>query len=239
MSAVAQGPSMPLARTMSVRLVHIGLERNPVMIVDEVLQDPQAMIDVACSTPFYVPKHTNYPGINARLPAAYYESVIGALRGPLEAAFDLPRAAHLSYFGFFALATASAAEAQAIQRIPHRDSTNPQRLAMVHYLCRGNFGGTGFFRHRATGFESVDATREDRYVSIAKRELETTAASASFASERTASYELIGQSPAIFNRLIVYRSHVLHSALLGPGGWSADPARGRLTANGFIGPEGS
>jgi hypothetical protein len=39
---------------------------------------------------------------------------------------------------------------------------------------------------------------------------------------------------AVFNRLIVYRSHVLHSALLGPTGGSADPASGRLTANGFI-----
>lgn len=235
MSAAANRLTMPLARTMSVRLIHIGLERHPVMIADEVLQDPQSMIDIACNTPFYVPKHTNYPGINAPLPAAYYEAVIGALRGPLEAAFGVLRAAHLSYFGFFALATTSAAGARPIQRIPHRDSTNPNRLAMVHYLCRGEFGGTGFFRHRATGYESVDVTREDRYVALARRELETSAAAdAGFASPQTQSYELIGQSPAVFNRLIVYRSHVLHSALLGDGGCSADPARGRLTANGFV-----
>lgn len=235
MNAVPQHVALLLGRTIRVRLEHIGLERQPLMIVDDVLQDPQLMIDAARTTAFYIPEHTNYPGINARVPEAYYRAVITALRGPLEAAFGLPRSVHLSYFGFFALATMSARAAQAIQRIPHRDSTNPNRLAMVHYLCHGEFGGTGFFRHRSTGFESVDAPREPEYVSAAKRELENTAASdVGFASERTMNYELIGQSPAVFNRLIVYRSHVLHSALLGDEAGSTDPARGRLTANGFI-----
>lgn len=235
MSAAPRDVALLLGRTISVRLEHIGLERQPLMIVDNVLQDPQLMIDAARRAAFYAPEHTNYPGINARLPEAYYQPLITALRGPLEAAFELPRSAHLSYFGFFALATTSARDAQAIQRIPHRDSTNPQRLAMVHYLCRGAFGGTGFFRHCSTGFESVDAAREHIYVSAAKRELENTAAGhAGFASERTMNYELIGQSPAVFNRLIVYRSHVLHSALLGEKAGSTDPARGRLTANGFV-----
>jgi hypothetical protein len=235
MSTVSQQVALMLGRTISVRLEHIGLERQPLMIVDNVLQDPRLMVDAARATAFYVPEHTNYPGINARLPEAYYQAVIMALRGPLEAAFGLPRSAHLSYFGFFALATTSARDARAIQRIPHRDSTNPDRLAMVHYLCHGQFGGTGFFRHRSTGFESVDASREPEYVSAAKGELENTAASdVGFASERTLNYELIGQSPAVFNRVIVYRSHVLHSALLDDDAGSTDAARGRLTANGFV-----
>lgn len=218
-----------------MRLMHIGLERHPLMIVEDVLHDPQAMIDAARSTAFYVPEHTNYPGLNARLPAAYYETVITALRGPLEAAFGLQRSAHLSYFGFFALTTTRAREARPIQRIPHRDSTNPNRLAMVHYLCREPFRGTGFFRHRATGFESVDTSREHRYVRVAALELENVATDTeNFASADTKNYELIGQSPCVFNRLIVYRSHVLHSALLDEEAGSADPTQGRLTANGFV-----
>jgi len=38
----------------------------------------------------------------------------------------------------------------------------------------------------------------------------------------------------VFNRLIVYRTHMLHSGLLNRAPLSADPAKGRLTANGFI-----
>jgi hypothetical protein len=219
-----------------VRLEHIGRERQPLMIVDRVLEQPQTLIGAAREATFYVPSHTNYPGSNARLPEGYYRTVITALRGPLEAAFGLSRFAHLSYFGFFALATVSARDAQAIQKIPHRDSPDPHRLAMVHYLCRGGFGGTGFFRHTATGFESVDATRQRAYEAAARSELAEARGDSvmHYADAATRCYELIGQSEAAFNRLIVYRSHVLHSALLGEGGGSADPGEGRLTANGFI-----
>jgi hypothetical protein len=49
-----------------------------------------------------------------------------------------------------------------------------------------------------------------------------------------ADYALVGQADRVFNRLILYRNHVLHSALLGAEPGSADPDEGRLTANGFI-----
>jgi hypothetical protein len=237
MSASAAGiqGALPLGRSISVRLHHVGSERQPLMIVDDVLEDPQAMIDTARGASFYVPHHTNYPGVNAPLPQAYYLTVVAALRGPLEAAFGLPRSAHLSYFGFFALATTSGRDARPIQKIPHRDSADPHRLAMVHYLCRGSFGGTGFFRHRATGFESVDAGRQRDYETAARRELtESEASHAHYAGTDSPHYELVDQSEAVFNRLIVYRSHVLHSALLGEGETSANPGEGRLTANGFL-----
>lgn len=234
MSAVEASSPLLLGPSISVRLEHIGAERQPLMIVDDVLAEPQAMIDEACVANFYVPQHTNYPGINAPIPQSYYLTVIAALRGPIEAAFGLPRSAYLSYFGFFALATVGAAKAQPIQKIPHRDSPDPNRLAMVHYLCRGNFGGTGFFRHRATGYESVDASRQAFYESTARRELAETPPAHRYDEARASNYELIGQSEAVFNRLIIYRSHVLHTALLADGAGSPDPAIGRLTANGFI-----
>jgi hypothetical protein len=234
MSSAPANRMLMLGRSISVRLEHIGRENQPLMIVDNVLEDPQSMIDAACAAQFYVPEHTNYPGINARLPEAYYQTVVTALRGPIEAAFGLSRAIYLKYFGFFALATRDSRQAQPIQKIPHQDSPDPARLAMVHYLCRGPFGGTGFFRHVKTGFESVDQSRRETYVTVAKQELEATGAHTGFAGPDTANYELIGRAERVFNRLIVYRSHVLHSALLGPEAGSADPARGRLTANGFI-----
>jgi hypothetical protein len=235
MSAAIANCALLLGRSISVRLQHIGAERQPLMIVDHVLEDPQAMIDAASAVAFYVPQHTNYPGINAPLPQSYYLTVVTALRGPIEAAFGLSRAAYLSYFGFFALATMSARDAQAIQKIPHRDSPDPNRLAMVHYLCRGPFGGTGFFRHKTTGFESVAADRQPIYEAAARSELaEEATPHLCYAGKQTRNYELIGQSDAVFNRLIVYRSHVLHSALLDEGAGSADPGSGRLTANGFI-----
>ena len=80
MSAVEVSRPLQLGLSISVRLEHVGAERQPLMIVDDVLADPQAMIDAACEATFYVPHHTNYPGVNAPVPQSYYLTVITALR---------------------------------------------------------------------------------------------------------------------------------------------------------------
>lgn len=210
------------------QLRHIGAERQPLMVVDTVLSDPQALIDAACAAEFYVPEHTRYPGLNARLPDDYYHLVITALRGPLQAAFGLSPSVYLDYFGYFGLMTVAAADAEAIQNIPHHDGPDAQQLAMVHYLSRDAFGGTGFFRHKATGFEAIDSVRRDLYAETAKAELRT--------GGGMANYERVAEAEPVFNRLIVYRGHVLHSALPGLAPLSRNPAKGRLTANGFVTP---
>ena len=228
-------PPLLIGSRIRVQLRHIGEERQPLLVVDDVLADPDAMIEAARAADFYTPPHTNYPGLNAPLPESYYRTVVAALRGPIEAAFGLPADAYLKYFGFFALATTGVAEAEPIQKIPHHDGPDPARLAMVHYLCRGEHGGTGFFRHKATGFESIDQARHDPYVAVAKAQLAVAGVGgAAFAGPGMADYDLIGEAEPVFNRLIVYRNHVLHSALLSPRGAAADPGQGRLTANGFI-----
>lgn len=217
---------------ISVRLRKIGEEQQPLLIVEDVLADPDAMVDAARAADFYRPPHTHYPGLNANLPEAYYRTVVAALRGPIEAAFGVKASAVLKFFGFFALATTPASAASSVQKAPHLDGPDPNRLAMVHYFCRGDFGGTGFFRHTRTGFESVDAERSEVYAAALEAELAQERRT--FAGADTPGYELIDQAEATFNRLIIYRGHVLHAGLLGPAGGAADPAAGRLTANGFI-----
>jgi hypothetical protein len=227
-------PSLSLSPKIQVRRVFTGGEQHPLMIVDSVLDSPERMVHAARQASFYKPEHTNYPGLNAPLPLSYCHAVVGSLRGPIEAAFGLACSARLKYFGFFAVATLGAAQATAVQKIPHHDSPDPNRLALVHYFCDERFGGTGFFRHKQTGYESIDRVREQTYVPIARGELVDAEHADAFAGPGMAYYELIGQVGAVFNRLIVYRSHVLHSALLATTGASSDPASGRLTANGFI-----
>lgn len=219
------------------RLERLGAEMQPLLIVDNVLAEPDAMVEAALKAEFYVPPHTHYPGLNARLPESYYLSVIATIRQPLATAFGLSTGSYLDYFGFFGLATRPAADATPAQTVPHVDCYDPNRLAMVHYFCGDGFGGTGFFRQQATGFESVDQPRARRYVvGVMGERTQSEAAEPAFPGEATKHYELIGKTEAIFNRLIVYRSHVLHAPLLGSGGASADPRLGRLTANGFLTP---
>lgn len=220
-----------------VSLQRVGAEAQPLLVVDNVLAEPEAMIDWASRADFYVPPHTHYPGFNANLPESYYRAVIAALRQPLESAFGLSMRAYLKYFGFFGLSTQAAADATPAQRFPHVDCYDPNRLAMVHYFCRPGFGGTGFFRQQATGFEWIDQARAKRYVdSVMAERQQSEGEPPAFPSAGMPHYELVGSAEPAFNRLIVYRSHVLHAPLLDPAGASADPRQGRLTANGFITP---
>jgi hypothetical protein len=231
MSLATATKPLLLGPNIKVQLRRIGPEQQPLLVVDDVLADPWAMVDAARAADFYRPPHTYYPGLNAPLPEAYYRTVVTALRGALEAAFGLSRAASLKYFGFFALATTPAGAAQPIQKIPHHDSPDPNRLAMVHYLCRGPHGGTGFFRHKATGWQSIGPDRHEPFLAASQDEHEDRAA---YAGGDMAHYEQVGEAEMVFNRLIVYRNHVLHAGLLGQGGAASDPTEGRLTANGFL-----
>jgi hypothetical protein len=60
-------------------------------------------------------------------------------------------------------------------------------------------------------------------------------AEADYIRGHTADYEQIGAVEARFDRLVVYRSRLLHSGLIPPGiDLPGDPRRGRLTANIFV-----
>ncbi|MEI9902982.1 MAG: DUF6445 family protein [Asticcacaulis sp.] len=222
----------PAAR---IDLRQIGRERQPLLVIDDVLSDPDALVDMAKAADWQKPRHTQYPGLNAPLPAAYSHAVIRALRPLLQRGFGIPAHRQLNFFGFFALATQSPNQLQPIQKIPHRDSPDPFRIAMVHYLCRGQTGGTAFFRHQATGFESVDFERRETYDRTAAGELALGGDRLTrHVTAETPNYEQVDFAAMAFNRLVVYRSHVLHSGLLDESVLSEDPATGRLTANSFL-----
>ncbi len=221
----------PAAR---IDLRQIGRERQPLLIIDDVLADPDALIEAAKTADWHKP-HTQYPGLNAPLPAAYSQAVIRALRPLLQRGFGIPAHRQLNFFGFFALATQGPDQLQPIQKIPHRDSPDPFRIAMVHYLCRGQAGGTAFFRHQATGFESIDFERGETYDRTAAGELAAGGERLTrHVTAETPHYEQVDVAAMAFNRLVVYRSHVLHSGLLEESRLSDDPATGRLTANSFL-----
>ena len=70
--------------TAKLALRRIGAEALPVLVVDDVLAEPDALIAAARAADFYLPEHTKYPGVNARLPEEYYIGLVNALRAPLQ-----------------------------------------------------------------------------------------------------------------------------------------------------------
>lgn len=227
-------PTLSLNRNARFEFRRVGREGHPLLIIDNVLEVPEALTTQARSADFMRPT-TFYPGLNAPLPNDYTRRVVEALRPILQRTFGIPAHLSLSVFGFFALASDEVSALLPIQKIPHHDSVDPFMIASVHYLCHRDTGGTAFFRHKATGFESVDAKRISTYARQVEDELERVGKDLThYSDSNTPGFELIETAEIVFNRMILYRSHVLHSGLMTGELPSSDPETGRLTANTFI-----
>ena len=183
----------------------------------------------------FVRTNTYYPGLCAPLANDYFQPILQALRPTMHQTFAIPAQASLNHYSFFALATDDVGALAPIQKMPHIDGVDPFQVATVHYLCRHKSGGTAFFQHRATGFQSIDAKRRETFVRCAGRELDEIGGHLThYTDHRTPGFEMVDKVEIKFNRLIIYPGNILHSALLDGNVLSANPELGRLTANTFI-----
>ncbi|QBE65816.1 DUF6445 family protein [Pseudoduganella lutea] len=232
-------PMFALHRSPVHQVLHVGVEREPVLIVDDLLLDPEAMLAWAESgAAFQRQEGDFYPGIRKPLDMAYASEVYAQLRDLLLATFGAggdaavtPPITPLSCM--LSLATTPQEALRPIQSVPHFDSVERNLIASVHYLCDERFGGTSFYRHRSTGFESMDAQRIAGYAPRLKQEvMRQGARSFTYIRGDTALFERTASVDAKFNRAIFYRSNLLHSGDIAvDAGLSAVPRGGRLTAN--------
>ena len=219
-------------RTVAVR--HVGRERQPVAIVDDFAPDPDALREAAASAVF-APGRLHYPGLRAPLPPGYFKDNAALIAQLLRDLLDLPDGARV-LDASFSIVTVPPAELRVEQRLPHVDALEPGRIALVHYLSPADPDGTAFFRHRATGFETLDADRSRTYLPTLNAELARGGVpGAGYIAADSALFEHLDTVPARYNRAVLYRSAMLHSGAITPGrDLPADPATGRLTITGFL-----
>jgi hypothetical protein len=218
----------------NVRPLRIGNEGILIVVIDEFLLDPDSLIEDAVRSPFSTPASPYYPGLNAPISNEYLDVLVANLRPILDRGYNIG-SGDLEAHAFFALSTTTAEAMSPLQKIPHYDQFRPNNFALVHYLARNQFSGTGFFRHDATGFETIDLDRRDPYMTVVERQLnEIPARTMGYVSQSTRNYKLIEYVEAKFNRLVLYPSNVLHCAMLDGAQLTDDPKTGRLTANTFI-----
>ena len=219
------------------RVYHHGREPIKVVVLDNYLTDPVAMVDLAIQGPGFAPNGPFYPGIRAPVPPSSFQTLLGPLAEILPRCFDYSGRAGLRECNF-SLVTTPSDQLQPIQRLPHFDSLEYGRVAALLYLGQGDTqGGTAFYRQRSTGFESVDAGRFAAFeaalhADVAHHGMPVSA----YIDETSPIYELIGRHEARFNRMSVYLSSSLHCAHI-PKDFAFDPnpATGRLTVNAFLG----
>lgn len=220
----------------SVRTLRVGTEQSPVLVVDNALLNTEALVARAHRTEFAPPKNTYYPGLNAPLDDTMILGTVEVLRTALAQVFGLPADMRLTCTGYYGLMCTPPNELSLAQVVPHTDTFFADTLAILLYLCPPGFEGTAFYRHKATGFETLSEDRKAAYGAAIERERPVQAQMPpAYAASGEPFFEQIGQVEAVLNRLVVYRSNLFHSALAG-GLLSSDPALGRLTANIFVKP---
>ena len=212
----------------------LGREGVPLVVIDDFAPDPATLRAEAAASSLS-PRGSYYPGVRAPVGPTYLRQV-----GPLLAA------AAKRVFGFaerlafdrslFSLTVTPPAALTLAQRLPHIDDVGAGKLAVVHYLVGDAWGGTRFFRHRTTGFETVDATRHPAYLEALGCDLEVHGEPPpEYIVGATPLFEPIGAVDARFNRAIVYPSNLLHCAAIdNVRPLPNEVATGRLTIASFL-----
>lgn len=217
----------------SLAVHHHGAEREPVVVIDRFAPDPQRFVDDAGFLAF-TPIGPHYPGIRAVVAPAMLRDLLAALEPVVADVFGSPGFDVID--AFYSLVTTPPSALAPIQRLPHFDGVEWERLALLHFLSRDERSGTAFFRHRSTGFETVDAARLPAYrqaldVDIRREGLPPP----DYIDGDTAIFDRIARYDGLYNRAILYRSHTLHCASIPrDAALVADVERGRLTVNTFL-----
>ena len=211
---------------------HVGTERLPVVCIDDFSVEPALLVAMACESAF-IDVGSRYPGVRAPAPQAYTNALLSATAVVIEQAFGAAPADDLDLCAF-SMVTTAPEKLRPIQRIPHFDGPDPDRIAFIHYLCAPHQGGTSFYRHRATGLAEINTEDAERYRKTVVDELKADSPVQAYATDHTRFFERLYGVEAAFNRLIIYRGNALHSGDISARTiLSEDPRQGRLTINGF------
>ena len=214
------------------RVETFGSEQEPVAIIEGFSGNPAALTQAASRQSFR-PLGPHYPGIRAQADPGYLGQQADILKSVLQSVFAFTAGADLVECAF-SLVTTVPDKLTPIQRIPHFDSTDPGRLALLHYLCGPETGGTAFYRHRATGYETISAARAPPYDTALRREA-ALLPDAGYVTGTTPLFEQIGSVDAQVDRMVIYRGYRLHSGVIPPDlPFSTHPKSGRLTINTFL-----
>ena len=222
-----------------VTVHYVGTEKTPVIVIDDLLAYPEAMVELACQPIEFVENRQDfYPGKRKTAPHAYSEQLKRQYADLIRSHYQIePTTQPNCLLSAFSLTMTQPQYLRPIQMLPHFDSPLSEQFAVVHYLFRGPQGGTSLYRHRKTGFETVTHSRIAQYGKTLKQQAYGMHLhqSPAYTNGSGPLFEQIHTVEAKFNRAVLYPSNCLHSAdISSTAKLPDDPRTGRLTLNTFL-----
>jgi hypothetical protein len=217
------------------RIEHVGNARAPVIVIEDLWPEPHALIDRAAERSDYGSSSLYYPGVRSNAPPEYAVSLLSQLANLVRSTFELSDSPVISS-STLSLVVTPVDNLVPFQRVPHYDSADQNTIALLHYLCGSEHGGTSFYRHRSTGLEIITAENQPQYIRTVNAEVkEKGMPPAQYVDGDTDLFERIARFDASFNRALIYRGSMLHSVNVAPGFVpDPNPRTGRLTVNTFL-----
>ena len=224
------------------KIDYIGQEKHPVMVIDNFLAETENLIDLSLKSEYEPVSDSFYPGVRAKAPDFYLQGMLelmhqplGRLGGLIFKTFQLnPSSLKHGLECFFSIVTTNPKDLKIEQSGPHADSDFSCDLAFLHYLSGPEKGGTSFYRHRSTGFESLSEDRANEFTIAAFSEINDSNSPKEYINGSNNLFERIASYDSAFNRMLIYRQTSLHS-----GNISKDycfdgyPETARVTLNTF------
>ena len=228
--------ALALAADRQTAIREIGKERLRVAVIDDCLAAPDAAIDLAAKLSF-TPIGPYYPGVRAALGADRASMLGAALGDAIDEALGL-RPEKWTGECYFSIVTIPPGRLMPIQRMPHFDGVEETRVAALLFLARADYGGTSFYRHRTSGYETVNERRYPGYAAALEADVKRHGLPpADYIGDGAPIFEEIASFEPVFNRMLIYRGNALHcSRMKNVAALNADPRAGRLTLNLFLQP---
>lgn len=224
-----------------IHIEEVGNESIPILVIDDFFHDVDDLIETAGDgSEFKSNPNDYYPG--SRKPISEKLGIqVCDLYWPLLKKYFPKRTQQyqnlLSQLSTFSLTTTNQEALRPIQTLPHIDTFDIQQFAVVHYLFDSNQGGTSFYRHIETGFETINEQRISAYGTLLKQQAMKAQLhkKLKYMDGDNELFTRIHSINAKKNRAIIYPSNLLHSGnILQKESLSFNPQKGRLTANYFL-----
>jgi hypothetical protein len=237
--AADPGPRFEFNAHAAVRQAHIGRRGTLLALIDDALCDPERVAALGFAQSYIEDRSNLYPGMRATMPESFSTAFRAWLTPILQRHGMLAGSQVIqSDQSYFSVVTTASSDLMPIQCIPHYDSTDPNLLAAVIYLCDTRFSGTSFYRHRRTGYEEITNENRDNYQLALDHDVRVHGVPPrEYMNGDNLLFETVFSNPLKFNSAIVYPGRVLHAGnIQGPFHPPKDQSEWRLTITALLQP---
>lgn len=228
-----------LNKDYKISSVFIAEIKETVIIIDDFLHNLDPVYQFASEIAYFQPfgsDGTLYPGKRDEMPAPYYRALEHLIDELLKQGVITSGENNLYLHRCkLSLVTQNADELNTLQRMPHIDSTDDSTFAAVHYLSPKEWGGTGIYKYLPENIIKVTADNQNSVHKMIADTEKHSSTHQGYLNETTALFEKVVDIEAKINRLVIYKSNLLHSAaLFNNKTYSNDLSNSRLSISSFF-----